>query len=66
MVPKCGFRGTAAAVQTSLSLVKHILNRHRGPAFDRKRAQKRRYLYRLFSPGPDPDIGLNPSDFKRL
>src|SRR5205085_1974387 len=36
------------------------------PAFDRKRAQKRRGLYRLFSPDQNPLGAINTSDFNRL
>src|SRR5205823_6762901 len=35
-------------------------------AFDRKRAQKRRHLYRLFSPGTDPHISINNKQYQSL
>ena len=49
-----------------LSLVKHIVNRHRGRLVDRKRAEKWCRFHRLFSPGENSAIGLKTSNFNDL
>ena len=46
-----------------LSLVKHIVNRHRGRLLIESVPEKRRHLHRLFSPDQDSDRRIKPSIF---
>ena len=49
-----------------LSLVKHILNRHRGRLLIESVPEKRRDFYRLFSPGEDPACRHKSKRFQSL
>ena len=50
-----------------LSLVKHILNRHRGRLLIESVPKNGRDLHRLLFPRPrPPTASINPSDFNRL
>ena len=49
-----------------LSLVKHILNRHRGRLLIESVPKQRRDFHRLFSPGRRPRLRHKSSDFNGL
>ena len=49
-----------------LSLVKHIVNRHRGRLLIESVPKQRGHLYRLFSPGKNPGRGVKYKQFQML